>query len=44
MLAEADLLLTVVLGRLVTVTGDLFYFGVSGFIKTASVGVNPKCD
>lgn len=44
MVAEADLLLAVVLGRLVTVTGDLFYFGVSGFIKTASVGVNPKCD
>jgi glycosyltransferase 2 family protein len=44
MVAEADLLLAVVLWRLVTVTGDLFYFGLSGFIKTASVGVNPKCD
>lgn len=44
MVAEADLLLAVVLGRLVTVTGDLFYFGISGFIKTAAVGVNQKCD
>jgi hypothetical protein len=44
MVAEADLLLAVVLGRLVTVTGDLFYFGMSGFIKTTSVSVNPICD
>lgn len=44
MIAEADLLLAVVLGRLVTVTGDLFYFGISGFINTAAVGVNHKCD
>lgn len=36
-IAEADLLLAVVLGRVVTVGGDLFYFIVATFLKSRRV-------
>lgn len=39
-IAESDLLLAIVLGRMVTVIGDLLYFTLSGFISTASFDVD----
>ncbi|MEF3074311.1 hypothetical protein V2P20_04675 [Methylobacter sp. Wu1] len=40
MMSESDLLLAIVLGRMITVAGDLLYFTLSGFISTASFDVN----
>lgn len=37
MVAEADLLLAIVLGRIITVTGDFFYF-----LTATSIKINPK--
>lgn len=43
MVAEADLLLTIVLGRMVTVAGDFFYFLTATFIKLTQNEYESSC-